>query len=430
MLKDRYDNPLATSSEAARDAYVAGIDCLLSANAGTEAHLRRAIAADDGFALAHIALARTLQVHGRGGEVKAPLARARELAGATSAREQSHIGIFGKILEGQGPAALAGIRAHVGRWPRDAVALAPATSVFGLIGFSGLAGREQDQLAFLKPLAGAYGDDWWFLSQLAFAEVEVGATAAATARIERAMALAPRNAHGAHIRAHVHYEMGEREAGLAYLTAWARDYPREGQIHCHVSWHLALWSLETGRLADAWRIYAESMAPDAAWGPQINVLTDCAAFLQRAALAGEPVEPRHWRDLSAYAARWFPKPGIQFVDMHAAVAHAMAGDGDALAAIVSGARGPAADVVAPCAEGFGAFARGDWARAIAKLEPLLASHERFGGSRAQRDLIEYTLASALVRAGRADEAARLLATRRPQNARDGGFPIAGLRSTA
>jgi tetratricopeptide (TPR) repeat protein len=426
MLKDRYDNPLTTASTAARDAYVTGSDCLLSANAGTEAAFRAAIAADEGFALAHIALARTLQVHGRAGESKAPLARARELASGTTEREQSHIDIFGKILEGQAPAALAAIRAHVARWPRDAMALAPATSVFGLIGFSGLAGREEAQVAILEPLAAAYGDDWWFLSQLAFAEVEVGRTAEATRKIERAMALSPRNAHGAHIRAHVYYEVGEREAGLAYLTDWARDYPREGQIHCHVSWHLALWSMETGRRDTAWRIYAESMAPDAAWGPQINVLTDCAAFLQRAELAGDTVDPRHWRALSAYAARWFPNPGLQFVDMHSAVTHAMAGDGEALQRIVTGAKGPAADVVRPCAEGFGAFARQDWATAIEKLQPLLPVHERFGGSRAQRDLIEYTLAGALVRSGRGADAAQMLARRRPQNARDGGFPVAGL----
>jgi hypothetical protein len=23
-----------------------------------------------------------------------------------------------------------------------------------------------------------------------------------------------------------------------YLKEWAREYPKDGQIHCHVSWHL------------------------------------------------------------------------------------------------------------------------------------------------------------------------------------------------
>ena len=425
MLKDRYGNELATTSSAARDAYVKGCDLLLSASAGTEAAFREAVAADDGFALGHISLARTLQLQGRGAEVKAPRERAVALASSTSAREQSHIALFEKMLTGQAPAALEMIRAHVKSWPRDAMALAPATSVFGLIGFSGKAGREADQLALLEPLEAHYGADWWFQTVIAFAELELQLHERAHRHIEPAMAAFPRNAHGAHIRAHLHYEEGEREAGLAYLTDWARDYPREGQIHCHVSWHLALWSMETGRMADAWRIYDDAMRPSAAWGPQINVLTDCAAFLARAEINGEPRRPERWREIADFAAKWFPNSGVQFADVHSALAFAMAGDGDALGKIADGPKGPAADMVGALARGFGAFARGDWNGAIVAIEPQVATHERVGGSRAQRDLIEYTMTCALLKAGRADAARRFIATRRPQNGRT-RFPIAGL----
>ena len=65
MLQDRYGNSLTTSSTAARDAYVTGVDRLLGGDAKIEDAFRTAIAADDGFALAHIALARTLQLLGR-----------------------------------------------------------------------------------------------------------------------------------------------------------------------------------------------------------------------------------------------------------------------------------------------------------------------------------------------------------------------------
>ena len=426
MLKDRYDNPLTTSSAAARDAYVEGMDLLLSANAGTEASFRTAIAADDGFALAHIALARTLQIAGRGNEVKAPLAQAQELSGGTTAREQSQIAMFALILTGQGAAALEWIRDHIKSWPRDAMALAPATSVFGLIGFSGKAGREQEQLAILEPLASTYGRDWWFQTVVAFAEIELGHIERGRGNIEAALAQFPRNAHAAHIKAHCHYEAGERAGGLAYLSDWARDYPRDGQIHCHVSWHLALWNMETGNSREAWAIYTRDMHPGAAWGPQLNVLTDCAAFLHRAEIAGEPRRAELWRDLSAYASTWFPNSGVAFADMHAALAHAMAGDGAALVKLTTEAKGAAADMVAPAARAFGAYARGDWQGVIDDLTPQLATHERLGGSRAQRDLIEYSLTSALLRAGRSEEARRLISSRRPQNAMAGVFPVAGL----
>jgi tetratricopeptide (TPR) repeat protein len=428
MLTDRYDNAISTTSAAARDAYVAAVDAMLSANLGAEEGFREAIAADDGFALAHIGLARTVQIYGRGAEVKAPLARALELAPQTTPREQSQIRIFERILTGRGAEGLALTREHVREWPRDAFALAPSTSVFGLIGFSGLPGREQDQLAVLEPLAGAYGNDWWFRSLLAFAELEVGLTDRALPNIEASLAAFPRNAHAAHIRAHLYYEVGERRAGLAYLKDWARAYPRAANLHCHVSWHQALWSMELGHADDAWSIYRESLHPGGAWGPQINVLTDCASFLFRAELAGAPRQAQYWKDLSAYAQTWFPSPGLAFADVHAALAHAMAGDGEALARIAEAPKGAAADVVGPVAKAFAAFAREDWAGTIAALEPHMAEHERLGGSRAQRDLVEYALTAALLRSGRADEAARTIRAHRPQNARDGGFPLKELRA--
>ena len=61
MLRDRYGFALTTASPEARDAYVAGVDLSLSANHGVEEQFRRAIACDEGLAVAHVALARTLQ---------------------------------------------------------------------------------------------------------------------------------------------------------------------------------------------------------------------------------------------------------------------------------------------------------------------------------------------------------------------------------
>src|SRR5581483_2794658 len=113
---------------AARDAYVAGVDRLLSADANIEDAFRTAIAADEGFALAHIALARTFQVLGRGAEVKAPLARALALAAVTSEREQSEIAILAKVLTGQGAAAIPLILEHAKTWPRDAMVLSPRSN--------------------------------------------------------------------------------------------------------------------------------------------------------------------------------------------------------------------------------------------------------------------------------------------------------------
>jgi tetratricopeptide (TPR) repeat protein len=297
--------------------------------------------------------------------------------------------------------------------------------VFGLIGFSGKVGREVEQLAFLEPLAVHYGDDWWFRTQLAFAQVEMGEFDQALPNIDGALAAYPKSAHGAHIRGHLFYELGERELGLAFLTEWMKDYPREGLMHVHNSWHLALWSMETGRHDDAWRIYNDALRPSATWGPQVNVATDGPAFLLRAEMAGQPRKPELWAELAEYATKWFGKPGLSFVDMHTVLAYAMAGDAEKLAGFLDSPRGFAGDMVPAMARGFSAYARGDWKTAIDELSPLLDTHERLGGSRAQRDLLEYTVAAATLRAGGKDEARAFIEKRRPQNAKVGGFPLAG-----
>jgi hypothetical protein len=425
LIEDRYGNGLTTRSSAARDAYVVGVDKLLSADSGIDQAFRDAVAADEGFALAHIALARTLQVLGRGNEAKVPLNRALSLAPTMTAREQGHIAIFAKILGGQGAEAVWMINEHMKQWPRDAMVLAPATGVFGLIGFSGKAGREAEQLAMLEPLATHYGDDWWFRTVLAFAEIELQRHDSGYKNIEAALRGFPRNAHAAHIKAHLFYEKGQREEGLSYLSQWNATYPRGGQLHCHISWHLAIWSLETGRRNEAWQIYHEALHPGGSWGPQINVLTDCASFLARAEMAGEPRSPELWQDVSQYAAKWFPNSGMIFADMHSALAFAMAGDAEALARIIENPKGPAADILVPIARGFDCLARGDWTRVVDELKPVLDTHERVGGSRAQRDLLEYSVTCALLRSGRANEARRLIAARRPQNAAS-GLPLAGM----
>ena len=62
MLKDRYGNALSTTSTAARDAYLAGVDALLAATPGMDTAFARAAEADESFALAHISLARAKQL--------------------------------------------------------------------------------------------------------------------------------------------------------------------------------------------------------------------------------------------------------------------------------------------------------------------------------------------------------------------------------
>src|SRR4029077_11705756 len=159
--------------------------------------LRRAIRADPDFALAHIALARASFIVADVATAREGVAKARALAPKLTPREQSHVNALALAMEGKPVEAYAATKAHLAQYPRDAMVAAPATGVFGLIGFSGRQGREPEQVEFREPMKRHLADDWWFQTVYAFALEEVGRLDEALAEIERSMAANPRSAHGA-----------------------------------------------------------------------------------------------------------------------------------------------------------------------------------------------------------------------------------------
>ncbi|MCG6873523.1 MAG: tetratricopeptide repeat protein [Betaproteobacteria bacterium] len=418
MLADRYGLPVSTSSEAALAAYVAGADCILSANAGGINHLTLAIEHDPGLALAHVALARGYFVEGDVSRARAAAARAREAAPGATRRELGHVNAIALAVESKPVESLEATRAHASEFPRDAMVVAPATGVFGLYGFSGRQDREPELHEFLAGLAPHYGDDWWFLSVFAFAACECGRLEEAERLIERGMAANPRNAHGAHIMVHVLHEMGRTEEALDYLERWMPEYNRRGVLHCHLSWHTALCAIALGKFDRAWDAYRTAVHPGASWGPALNVVTDGVSFLWRAELAGEPRRPEVWSEIHAHAIQSFPKASLSFADVHTAAACAATGDEATLARLLAEMRDrlaagrlPAGEVVPTIADGFAAFAAGDWDRSARLLERALPEAVRIGGSRAQRDLVAYTLLAAYLKAERPEDARALIARR-------------------
>lgn len=414
MRRDRYDNALSTTSDAARDHYIMGVDLLLAGQSGITRAFARAIEADPKFVLAHVGLARGHQFEGDMTAAQTALAAARACAAGVDGREASHLNAMALLVDGKTAKAYAAIRAHVAEHPRDALVAQTCSSVFGLIGFSGKPGREAEILAYTAFLLPHYGEDWWCLSQYAFALCENGALDDADRWIDRALALNPRNANGAHVRSHVHYETGETALGVAYLQDWLAADDREGYLYGHLSWHAALWALEQGDTEAMWQRVRRDILPDVSTSLPINVLTDSASILYRAELAGERVSSEDWAQVSAYARQFFPKPALGFTDIHAALAHAMAGEDVALQTFIEGANPLTGDLVAPVAEAYRAFAARNWEMGATLLVRAMGDHARLGGSRAQRDLLEFSLLSALLKMGRQDEAQRLLSLRRPQ----------------
>ena len=430
MHADRYELSLSTAVAAARDAYVQGCDLALTLYPGAVEAFDRAVAADPGFALAHSGKAQVLMREGNVTAARAALAAAKDVAAGLPAREASHIAFFDLVFAGRTDDAIAVLHAHLTAWPRDALVLASAANPNGLIGASGRIGQKHQIAALMDSLAPHYGDDWWFLAHHAMALSEDGRIAAARPMIERSVAANPNNAHGAHAFAHVCYESGEPDTARAYLSSWLTTYPRNGFFHGHLSWHLSLCELEAGNSAAALRLYRDAVALDRHSGGPQQQMSDATAFLWRSELAGQARDTAAWRALYDYAKSALPRPGAGLADLHVILAQAVIGDAAALderahqmEELARAGRYPSGAYLPALSRGFAAFERGDFSAAIEALAPLAGESERIGGSRAQHDLIEFTLLKAYLDAGRLEEARRLLSARRPGAS---GVPVTGV----
>ena len=142
------------------------------------------------------------------------------------------------------------------------------------------------------------------------------------------------------------------------------------------------------------------------------------------------VHAEGWRIMHDFATGEFPRAGVAFSDMHIALTDAVAGNDAALEArarqideLARNGRYPSGPLVPAVAQAFAAFERRDFAAAIDALEPIAAELERIGGSRAQLDLVVFTLVKAYFGADRLDDARRTLSAR-GRSASD--IPVAGL----
>jgi hypothetical protein len=196
-----------------------------------------------------------------------------------------------------------------------------------------------------------------------------------------------------------------------------------------LSWHLSLCEIQLGDWERASYLYRDAISLDRHSGGPQQKMSDGAAFLWRSELAGCPRDAAAWRALCDYAKDALPRPGSGLADLHVILAMAVMGDEAALDVrrgqmedLAAQGRYPSGSYLPTLARGFAAFENGDFAAAIDAFAALAGKNEHIGGSRAQHDLIEFTLLKAYLNAGRLEDARRLLAVRRPGAS---GVPVAG-----
>jgi hypothetical protein len=421
-LRDRHGLTLTTQSPAAAEQYVLGLDRQLSLNAGGVEALTAAVTADPNFAAAYAALGYAQWYRQDVPAAKASIAQARALVGNTTPREQQHVELVGKFVDGSAGPALPLMHEYLASYPRDGLIVHLTTQT---IGGSGRVGRRQENFDLLAGLAPAWGDDWWFQGAFAFAHHEVDLLDEARRLAEHSLKQQPRNATGAHPLAHVFFESNNHGDGRAFLGPWIAEYDRAAPFFCHLSWHLALFELAQGNTERVLELYDATISPAAS--QQRTTLLDSASLLWRYELYGcQPQIDLPWGEVCAYAAKVAPTPGMAFPDSHVTLVLAAMRDDEALSRLIAGFEALAAsrplfsEVILPLARGIQAFSQGAYDDAVRWIEPLDGQFVRIGGSHAQWEVFEDTLLQAYLRSGRFEHAEALLRRRLAQrsSARD------------
>jgi len=410
-LADRYGLTVTTASPAALEQFQEGMDRLLAYGPGAEESFTAALQADPGLAVAHVGRALLAAVQGDAASARAAAGRARETVAGATRRERQHVEAVSALVAGETARGLELVDEHAKEFPRDAVLVNQASSSIALAGRSD---REEHRVAFLERLAPAYGDDWWFLSALAFTYHEVDRFEESRRLSELSLRQYPRNASAAHNLAHISFETLDIDAGAAFLDEWMAGYDRRASFHCHLAWHQGMFALHEGRYARALEIFEGDILRSV--NPR-SAMTDGTALLWRVKLDAAHDQPLPWRSLADLAGR-VSRPGYLFGEVHAALAYAACGDEAALARLMDGLRALdakgnpiAARVVLPLVQGTAAFAAGDFAGALAHFEPVESEMHRIGGSHAQWELFEETMVLCYLELERYDDALRLVRRR-------------------
>lgn len=426
-IRDRYGLPLTTASPTAAERYVEGLDLMMAQGYGPEERFQQAIEADEGFALAHGALAAMLSYRIQIPEAKASAERAMALSGGATAREGQAVRAISLMIDGRGPEALALIREHLTEYPRDALMLRLANRLF-ILGCSGagVPNFPEELLALLRSVEPQYGDDWAFLGQYAFAHHETGQFEDARRLAQRSLEQRPDNAAASHSVAHVYFETGDATGGTDFLGGWLKGYDRRAPFHVHLSWHQALFELATGHYDRASALYETDIRPSVV-AKNLGSLADSASLMWRMRIYGDAEPSESWREVREIALPAAEKPGPAFRDAHAALVFAAAGYEEEMGRMLDGLKEAsdggnplAREVTLPLIKGIDAFANGAYEEAVDLLEPAFRDLPRIGGSHAQREVFEDTLLEAYIRAGRFDGARDLLDQRlkRRTSARD------------
>jgi hypothetical protein len=349
-----------------------------------------------------------------------PAARA-ELAGAEACRlnerEAAHGQSLAAFCAGRWADASDRLAALSLRWPRDALALQVGHLIDFLRGDGErLHGRIASALGHWGAADASHGP---LQGMLAFGLEEAGDYTAALAAGEAALAAQPRDAWAHHAVAHVHEMRGDARSGIDWMHSREPWWTEGSYLQVHNRWHEALFHLELGDCEAARDLFTGPVRGERS-RLAVN-LVDASALAWRLQLVGVDLNGA-WQTL---ADDWAAvgQPGLySFNDFHAMLTWVGAGE-QALAerwlqaqhecepAQVGDHAALARLIGRPLLQAQLDLANGRPDAALAGLGSVATELIRFGGSHAQRDLVELMRVDAALQAGQVGVARGLIAAR-------------------
>ena len=340
-------------------------------------------------------------------------------------REQAHLAALSHLMQGARAAAVAVLDRHLMHYPFDLVAHQGAALADGFLGrFHQVRDRSARALPQWSKDRPGYGS---LLAFHGFGSEEAGDYIRAEDESREAAELEPLSFWPHHTVAHVMEMTGRPEDGLGWMAAREALWSTPGHMNqVHIWWHKSLFHLELGQYEAALALYDGPIRTTQR--PLCLSLTNASALLWRLDTLGYDIGER-WRELADLWAGRADGKCLVFGDIHAAMAELRSGQEARVEHRLAAMRETAASgaeaaglyrtVGIPVVEGLTAFHRAAYDQAVEALLPVRFDLWQIGGSHAQRDVVDWTLTEAALRAGQRDVALSLAYERlgtRPRSA--------------
>jgi hypothetical protein len=417
VLKDCRGHQLSGATDQSLPYYEAAVRELNLFINDPVASVDKAIAESPDFVMAH-ALRAWLHLLGTEPAGNAVARASRDAAWTlpATAQEHGHLNAINHLIEGRWHQAAQVMEDVAIENPHDLLALQVGHQ---LDFFRGEARMLRDRIARALPAwSNSVPGYHTMLGMHAFGLEETGDYIAAEVAGRTAVALNARDSWAQHAVAHVMEMQGRQQEGITWMSGNTEGWSRDSFFAVHNWWHVALYHLDLGNSDEALKLFDGPIY--SAKSRIILEMIDASAMLWRMHLRGVDVGDR-WQ---AVADAWAPHAGAgnyAFNDAHAAMAFVGAGRKDALAKVIDAQKAAmqrdgdnamfTRKVGHPIVLAIKAFGDRNYADALWRLREVRNVAHRFGGSHAQRDVLDLTLIEAALRSGQQSVATALAAER-------------------